>query len=449
MTAPEWEALWELAANRRGRLGCRFVEEAARGPVTTRQLRDRAALALHAAVGLDAARRDEVEALLLARLEEPALGDEQKTDLARALSAWDGLSGSAAARTARQFTRALKDTKDRFALEPLARGLSAVAARLEAQEAAVATAPAAATLLQALKDNKNTSALQSLAQGLSAVADRLEAKDAAQAAATFAQAMKDTKDPYTLSALAGALSAVAARLEAKDAARSTGQAAATLAQAMKDTKYPGGLHLLAEGLSAVAGRLEPQYAAQVAATLVQALKDTKDPNALYELAEGLSAVEAHMEARAAASAMAQAAAILVENMKDAIHPDFLRKLSQGLSALLSAGPPAEIPLRSATAASAVIFPAGTAQPLAALAPLISAAERPPCRLSTQHLVELLKMPTCIGEARRVVLDQLGNRYRRAFADVWEFVRFAREENLDLDFTTPPQRPEPAATTAKP
>lgn len=65
----------------------------------------------------------------------------------------------------------------------------------------------------------------------------------------------------------------------------------------------------------------------------------------------------------------------------------------------------------------------------------------PCRLSTQDLVELLKMPTCIGAARRVVLDHLGNRYGRRFANHWAFVRFAREQKLNLDFTTPPKRPE--------
>src|SRR5262249_58406918 len=86
MTEPEWEALWELAANRRGRLGYRFVEEASRTPATSRQLRDRAPVALPAAVGLDERRRAEVEALLLSRMDGPALGDEQKTDLALAAS---------------------------------------------------------------------------------------------------------------------------------------------------------------------------------------------------------------------------------------------------------------------------------------------------------------------------------------------------------------------------
>jgi hypothetical protein len=51
------------------------------------------------------------------------------------------------------------------------------------------------------------------------------------------------------------------------------------------------------------------------------------------------------------------------------------------------------------------------------------------------------MPTSIGECRRIILDQLGNRYRRTFDDPWQFVHFAREQGLDLDFTTPPQRPE--------
>ena len=66
----------------------------------------------------------------------------------------------------------------------------------------------------------------------------------------------------------------------------------------------------------------------------------------------------------------------------------------------------------------------------------------PCRLSTQELVELLKMPTCYGSARRVVLDHLGNRYGRHFVNHWAFVRYAREHNLGLDFTTPPKRPDP-------
>ena len=50
------------------------------------------------------------------------------------------------------------------------------------------------------------------------------------------------------------------------------------------------------------------------------------------------------------------------------------------------------------------------------------------------------MPTCFGTGRQVVLDHLGNRYGRPFANHWEFVRFAQEQGLGIDFTTPPKRP---------
>jgi hypothetical protein len=73
-------------------------------------------------------------------------------------------------------------------------------------------------------------------------------------------------------------------------------------------------------------------------------------------------------------------------------------------------------------------------------PVLPAVSEPlPCRLSTQDLVELLKMPTCFRQARKVVLKHLGNRYHRVFANHWEFVRFAKEQHLDLDLTSPPKR----------
>jgi hypothetical protein len=57
-------------------------------------------------------------------------------------------------------------------------------------------------------------------------------------------------------------------------------------------------------------------------------------------------------------------------------------------------------------------------------------------------VELLKHPMLVNQARRIVLDQLGQRYGRRFADLWEFVAWAREHEPNLDLTTLPQRPRP-------
>ena len=62
----------------------------------------------------------------------------------------------------------------------------------------------------------------------------------------------------------------------------------------------------------------------------------------------------------------------------------------------------------------------------------------PCRLTTQELVELLKMPTCVGPNRRVVLDHLGNIHGRRFSNHWD----AEETGLKVDLVTPPKRPDP-------
>jgi hypothetical protein len=57
------------------------------------------------------------------------------------------------------------------------------------------------------------------------------------------------------------------------------------------------------------------------------------------------------------------------------------------------------------------------------------------------LIELLKMPTCVGPAREVILLLLGQTYDRDFADLWAFVDWAHEHHPELDLTTPPQRPQ--------
>ncbi|MCI0460775.1 MAG: hypothetical protein L0Z62_27815 [Gemmataceae bacterium] len=100
--------------------------------------------------------------------------------------------------------------------------------------------------------------------------------------------------------------------------------------------------------------------------------------------------------------------------------------------------------RAPTPRPAIRRPPTRALALGGWAALQPALEPLPCRLPTPDLVELLKGPLCVGEVRRVVLDQLANRYGRPFADHWEFVRFAEQQRLGLDFTTAPRRPTFAA-----
>jgi hypothetical protein len=238
--------------------------------------------------------------------------------------------------------------------------------------------------------------------------------------------MTQTKDPVALQALAPALAAGAARLEPKDAK----EPAATLAHAMTQTKDPVALQALAPALAAVAARLEPKDAKEPAATLAQAMTQTRDPNAL----QALAAVAARLEAKDTK----EVAAVLMLCMSRNL--DQLPQLSKSLAEVLTRESTERRLKRLASTSSLVGL--GTS-PMVLSLPLTlqnPALEPPPDPLPAKMLVDVLKHPFCVGEARRVVLDELGSRYDRHFEDQWDFVRFAEEQKLGLDFSSPVQRP---------
>ncbi len=114
----------------------------------------------------------------------------------------------------------------------------------------------------------------------------------------------------------------------------------------------------------------------------------------------------------------------------------LPSLTQSLSAVLGDGRRLDRAQAVAAAVGSLHDSQGLLSSLALLQP---AVEPFPRRLSDQELVELLKQPLCVGPARRAILDHLELQYQRPFADLWEFVRFAEEIKLGLDFTSPPKR----------
>jgi hypothetical protein len=244
--------------------------------------------------------------------------------------------------------------------------------------------------------------------------------------------MAKARNVFALQPLALALSGVAVRMESEAAAQAAAQAARTLTQAMvKATDSEAALQRLGQALSVVAVRMKPDAAAQAAATLTHAMTKSTNIFRQRKLARGLSAVAAHMEPK-------EAIATLTQAMVKTTDSEALRELALGLSAVIPGVDRPELSRRSAVV-GAVVVPLATNLPLATPALLAPALKPLPCRLSTQALVDLLKQPTCIGQARRIILDQLENRYRQKFADHWAFVRFAQKQKLDLDFTTPPKR----------
>ncbi|MBI1918234.1 MAG: hypothetical protein HYS12_26375 [Planctomycetes bacterium] len=374
----------------------RFVEEALRRPAWTRQLKERMAFALHAAVGLDSRRRARVEQLLGQELRKEGITPEQQVDVALTLSRFEIRDPAVMGSAAQVLAQAISNTTDYDALRELVHGLSALTARMEPKQAV-------GVLTQAMTKTTNPGALRSLAQGLSAVAARMEPK---QAAAILAQTMTETTDSDALGELAEGLSVVAARLEPKEAAAVCSQTADILARAVSKTTDFYALSDLTAGLSAVATGMGPKEARQATASLARAMSKITAAGTLGRLAEGLSAV-------------------------------------------LTGGPLYGHRRHATVAATAVGLGAHSRTTLSALSLFAPAVLSPPCRLSDQQLVDLLKHPLFVGEARRVLLDLLGDRHGRRFADQWEFVEFAQERRLGLDFTSPPTRLEPIAPTTPP
>jgi hypothetical protein len=158
----EIEAFSAVAAKRDERLAVRFVEEGIEEPRFTRRVEARSDYAIHAAVGLDHRKRQEVEQLLMSKLASPDLPEELKTDLAGAACDLGGLSAPAANVATTTLIRILRKAADPPAMRSLAERLSLVAGYLEPKEADRISAEAANLLLLAMSRTTNNLELQRL-----------------------------------------------------------------------------------------------------------------------------------------------------------------------------------------------------------------------------------------------------------------------------------------------
>ena len=245
---------------------------------------------------------------------------------------------------------------------------------------------------------------------------------AADAVRILVSGVEGEVDPFAQETLATGLSSIVRRLDLSE----------TKDLFVSVQRPPDGLvcKAFASGLSSVAGRRKPTEAQPVCEGAIRFLlrsspeqPESNTQDCVSILLAQLDPEKAHALAREMAASMCATSPI---------DPSILSRILADTSRT-------EITRRAAMMAAATIGQ-GIEGPLCAF-PRI-AAEPFPCRLTTQELVELLKMPTCLGGARCVVLDHLGNRYGRRFVNHWAFVRFAEEKGTGLDFTTPPRRPDP-------
>jgi hypothetical protein len=326
-------------------------------------------------------------------------------------------------------------------------GLAAVAAHLAPAESVRVSKLTGDLLTLALEKETNIN----LSQALVVVTGRLEPKDAAT---MLTRAVERARDSSDKAALAQGLATVAGRLEPTEGVEVSKRTGDLLIKALgKDTNSA-----LTQVLAAVVQRLDPGEASRMCAPHIehQVLLAEKEKNQQGQMAlvycatnllPTLDAETATYYSRKLARDMGS---LRVDNRPPRPPdrgPGFPRMSGPGGTnsngqamdtVVTNSNNRVEVSRHAVAAATAVGLAAQG--PFAALGPLPTAGNPLPCRLSTQDLVDLLKMPTCLGADRQVVLKHLGNRYGRTFADHWEFVHYAQEHGLDLDFTTPPKRP---------
>ncbi|HJT78385.1 MAG TPA: serine/threonine-protein kinase, partial [Gemmataceae bacterium] len=367
---------------------------------------------------------------------------QARSELAKGLAAVAGRLAPAEA--TRILSQALHKEVEAEARQELAQALAAVAGRLEPAEAARVRGAAARALTQALEKAQNPRIRLQLVQALTSVAGQLERADANRvgdaAARSLMQALEKEQNHSDPLELVQALTSVADRLEPAEAAHVRGAAARALTQALEKEQETSYYRLqLADGLAAVAGRLEAAGAARVCAGVARGEIDAFDRTPNEGSADCLSRIHCFLDNQEGLRVVQQVARWLVSRGdRSDLFGDSTESRSDILKRSLNDFSHPQVRRRALAIVSAI----GTTTngPLSSLPMLPAATEPLPCRLATQDLVELLKMPTCFGKVRRVILDQLGNRYGRRFVTHWDFVRYAQEQGLHLDFTTPPQRP---------
>jgi len=359
------------------------------------------------------------------------------------------------ARAAKMLIDALEREKDMQARRDLATGLATLAGRME-------PARAAKMVIDALEREKDVQARQNLATGLATLAGRMEPAQAAQAAQVLINAIEREKDAWMRRDLAASLVSITGRMAPAQAS----QALARVAQVEIDSFVvdcnpagPGGgmgSQPSTTTLDAMVGRMRATDAARVcdraAKKLIALLERKKNIDSLAWLTTDLEYVARRMDSVAADRVCAEAIRLLLKETSSAnqsitqLLPQLatakVKNLAREQALLLCAEKGIDSDLLDS-----ILSDAGRPKPGPQPSDAMTGGQKPPskplpCRLTTQELVELLKMPTCFGKARRVVLDHLGNIHGRQFTNHWEFVRFAREKGLQLDLTTPPHRPDP-------
>jgi tRNA A-37 threonylcarbamoyl transferase component Bud32 len=312
-----------------------------------------------------------------------------------------------------------------YELRALGEAAAALAARMDEGMAATAAAQA----LDNLSQTTSPDARAALAEAVAALATHMEPGQAAHVAGKALAAMDRTTHADGLLTLGKAMAALAPRLKPTEAAAATGQ----VLDALDRTTDPFALEALGVAVALLADRTNPQGGVAAAVGLrkvLDAMVQSANPDALKTRAI-VAALASRLEPTAAADAVAKVLQVITNRPK----PSALQALAAAVAPLAGQ---MDSTATTAAAGRAIDAMARTAD-VRVSESLSQSLQALAARSAAEGLVDLLKQPTCVGEARRIVLHEMSQRANRDFAHQWEVVDWLREHQPGLNLASPPRR----------
>ncbi len=267
LTPYEVEAFWELATRQGTPVNRRFLEEATRLPLSSKQVGGRAEFSIHAAIGLNPELREQTEQLFLSRGRAPNITQEHRLSLILAWAMDESASPAGAAELANFLLVELDNTTEGFLAIERSRTLLQLAKRMEPQAAAKVCGAGTKSITEQLSKTTDPIHLLKFAkliavvgQALQPSAAAVECKSVAGALVTLMSGATKWDDVYELTDM---LASLAGRMEPTTAAAVCDAAATPLVESLRNTQQHESLLAISRGLASLIPYLKPTRVAQI------------------------------------------------------------------------------------------------------------------------------------------------------------------------------------------
>jgi hypothetical protein len=348
------------------------------------------------------------------------------------------MDARAAEKAARPLLDIMSGTKDATAMSELAIAVAALAARMDSTAANKVAEEAANRALEVIASSKDHAAILPLSAALAALAPHLDTGAAQKAVRRVLDAQKrGFPFPHVHQALVDAIAALGARVDTGAAAKVAAEAATPILDALAEANHPFSVVQLGTAVVTLAPRMDAAGAAEATGRVLDAMTRIDRSASLHALGGAVAALAARIDATAAEKAVRQ----MLDAMANTQDAAALAELGATVAVLVARMEGEAAQNAAAKAASRALDARARAENPDVRQTLDDAVATLTARLTDHGLVDLLKHPTCVGEARRLVLGEFSKRMKRDFADVWELADWLREHRPDVDLVSPPRRPE--------